>query len=153
MHYHTRSLLDHRWQQRPVDAHGRHQILLDRGLPFTVVQGRKSAAGCARAAESVDYDVNAAETVENGVHHGLASLCRHQICGDVDDAVRSRVGNGARRGDDRHAGITQGLDDGRAYSFRAARDEAPKTREFKIEAHRMIASDATVMQRTPSHRS
>ena len=56
-----------------------------------------------RAAEGVDDDVDAAETFEDGVGHGLASLCRHQVCSDIANAVRRCIGNGTRRSDYRHA--------------------------------------------------
>ena len=41
----------------------------------------------------------------------------------------------------RHAGIAQGLDDGRAQAFGAARDQGATTRKLEMEAHGLISSD------------
>ncbi len=142
MNDHPRALRDHGRQQRPVDAYSGHQILIERSLPFPIVQARKAACGCARSAENVDDDVDAAEAIQDSVRHSPAPLRCGQIGSDRDNVFGPRFGNRTGRRDDRHAGIAQGLDNGRAHTLRTARDKRPAASQPEVETHETISRDA-----------
>ena len=82
------ALLDHRRQERPIEAHGAEEVLVQRLVPFRVVEHGESARRRGGAADDMNDDVDAAETVADRVRDGGASFHRRYIGHDeVPDRI------------------------------------------------------------------
>ena len=76
------ALLDHRRQERAIEAHGAEEVLVERLVPFRVVEYGEAARRRGRAADDMRDDVYAAKTVADCVRDGGASFHRRYIGDD-----------------------------------------------------------------------
>src|SRR5882672_1806176 len=80
--------LDHRWQQRAVEANGRHEIEVELLRPYLIIEDSEAAAGRGRTAEHVDKDVDPTEPVDDRLSDGRF--------GGIDILVNVLGGQGCR---------------------------------------------------------
>ena len=84
----ARALLDHRWQQSPVEANGAHQVQVDFTLPDVVIDLGKSTARSARSADDIDQNIYPAEIAKSLLGDHRAALGSRNVAGNVVDARR-----------------------------------------------------------------
>src|ERR1700730_13878773 len=132
------ALRNHRWQERPVEAHGGHQIEVQLLRPFVVAERRKAAARRLGTAEHIDENVDPAKLFKHCPHHGGATLRRGDIGRYVSAAIPRDRWHGARGRDDLYSLLAEHINDGCANAFRAARNERAASFKFEVEVHGMI---------------
>src|ERR1700676_3837227 len=76
------ALLDHRRQERAIEAHGAEEVLVERLVPFRVVEYGEAARRRGGTAHDMNDDVDTAETAEDRVRDGRASFDRRYIGDD-----------------------------------------------------------------------
>jgi hypothetical protein len=62
---HARALVEHVWQECPVQPDGRKQVEGERALPLAIIEHREAARRRRRATNDMDDDVDAAEGIAN----------------------------------------------------------------------------------------
>src|SRR5262245_52972432 len=117
------SLVQHSRKERAIEPNGGEKVGVYGLLPIVIAESERAAAGCAGAADIVDEDVQAAETILyvpddparalgpadvrlNEEHPGCAFHCRRACSGGDLRAARSKPSH-----------------DGRAHAFSAAGDK------------------------------
>src|SRR4029077_13590207 len=123
-------------------AHGAEEVLVQRLVPFRVVEHGKAARRRGGAADDMNDDVDATEIVADRVRDGGASFHRRYI-GDeevlgVGKTLRPRTG----RGQSRRTGLAKRCDDGLTDALGAARHERALALKSEIAAHELISSAA-----------
>ncbi len=83
----ARALRDHRRQQCPVEADGRHQIEVQLLRPLPIVENGKAAARRGGAAQHIDENIDTAKSLERGGGDDGAALRRGDVGRDVTDAL------------------------------------------------------------------
>jgi hypothetical protein len=63
----TGALFDHPGQQRPIEPDGREEVLVERLVPFVVVEDGKATGRRGRATDDVNEDIHAAKMFIYGV--------------------------------------------------------------------------------------
>src|ERR1700687_1743810 len=145
----TGSLLDHRRQERPVDANSGHQILIQLLRPLIVVDDGESTRRCARSAHDIDDDVDPAELFRNRGCQGGAAVCRRKVRRDEMHTFRQCLGRGTGGRYYLDADVTQYGHDGGPNALCATRDKRTTVSELEVEAHGMISSDAILSPSSP----
>ena len=92
MDHHTRSLRDHRWDERPIEPHRRKQVLVQCPIPLGIVQHREAACRCRRAANDMDNDFYPTESFPNGLRDGDTAFGSRKIGGNKLYIRRERTG-------------------------------------------------------------
>jgi hypothetical protein len=98
MDHHTRSLRDHRWDERPIEPHRRKQVLVQRPIPLGIVQHREAACRCRRAANDMDDDFYPTESLPNGLRDGDTAFGSRKIGSNKLKILNERTGSPACRG-------------------------------------------------------
>src|ERR1700674_2051192 len=145
----TGSLLDHRRQERPVDANSGHQVLIQLLRPLIVVDDGESTRRCARSAHDIDDDVDPAKLFRNRGCQGGAGVCRRKVRRDEMHTFRQCLGRGTGGRYYLDADVTQYGHDGGPNALCATRDKRTTVSELKVEAHGMISSDAILSPSSP----
>jgi hypothetical protein len=136
------ALLDHRRQERAIEAHGAEEVLVERLVPFRVVEYGEAARRRGGAAHDMNDDVDTTETAEDRVRDGCASFDRRYIGDDevlgVGKTLRPRTSRGQSPG----AGLAQRRNNGLTDALGAARHERALALKSEIAAHDLISRAA-----------
>src|SRR4029453_13410017 len=108
-------------------------------MPLTIVQHRVPSRGRRRATDNMDDDVDAAETIMNGLHHHRASLGGSDVGGN--EKIRGNGVAGCRAGGDEDLGT--GLRQPRRYRLAdppgATGDQGPPAVKFEVVVHHRVS--------------
>jgi hypothetical protein len=141
--YDTGALLDHLGQKGSIQTNRRQKVLVQRSVPFIVIEHCEASRRRRRTAHDMCDDIDTAKVITDGFGNGGAALGGRHICSDELTKMRGprpccgedRCAFSAQRGNDRFADSPGTARKERAFTFSqiVAHYGSPVTRSPALE--------------------
>jgi hypothetical protein len=102
----TGALVEHLWQERPIQPDRRKKVLIERAMPLAIVECREAAAGSRRAANDMDDNIDTAELLQCSLRDSSTALRSCDIGGHELLIRHELIGRRACRVEDGRASFT-----------------------------------------------